>query len=420
MFRLKEDLFRAAVDRLTGGESVTFGTDDPRFHDWLTKRSLPDELVRFLTENALSSSVSFDGGGGLWTPEDIMGRNDQEEAMPSAGLLAIGVTTNGDFIVVDFKEGGGVSGFVSHELLRRDWPPEGFRRCYMPSARSIGELLYGMTVKFGLPDDYWSARDKPILFDAGAAEEPRGPCLGRTLDGQGLPPITEYLLPIEDPQFAETHSLSECFAELIGNSVREIMGLLSRRMSSIRSAGVAMVRDAVLSKYRPYALAYDPESDCWFLELVWTERRSINSVLFLKPPLAPRSLDAHLAPYGFAELGAIREFYHHFHGLCFHPCVGGFCSPAEWNSFAELGWYEEEVEEGMDPERAWAKAIYVCNSGGESIMLMRPDGESVWGLIELVGRPGCIVPLRSTFEALMDYLASKLRKGGWPDYYLPH
>ena len=156
MLRLKEDLFRVAVKRLTGGESVTFGSDDPRFRDWLAKRLLPGELARFLTENALSPSASFDGLGGIWTAEEIMELNDQEEALPSAGLLAVGSTTNGDFLVIDFMEGGGVSGFVSHDLLWED-PPGDVRRAYIPVARSIGEMLHGMTSVAGFPFDYWAA-----------------------------------------------------------------------------------------------------------------------------------------------------------------------------------------------------------------------------------------------------------------------
>lgn len=71
----------------------------------------------------------------------------------------------------------------------------------------------------------------------------------------------------------------------------------------------------------------------------------------------------------------------------------------------------------MDPERAWAKAIDFYSSGSESIILLRPDGETAWGLIELLGQPGCIVPLRSSFEAMLEFLASEIREGVLPDYY---
>src|SRR5262245_2590102 len=56
MLRGTEDLFRAAVRRLAGGESVAFGAGDPRFLERLAKRSLPGELARFPTENAPDSS----------------------------------------------------------------------------------------------------------------------------------------------------------------------------------------------------------------------------------------------------------------------------------------------------------------------------------------------------------------------------
>ena len=35
MLRLREDLFRTAVQRAAGGQALTFGTTDPGFRDWL-------------------------------------------------------------------------------------------------------------------------------------------------------------------------------------------------------------------------------------------------------------------------------------------------------------------------------------------------------------------------------------------------
>ena len=45
MMNRRPDLFRAAVRPLTDGETVTFGTTDPTYRDWLSKRQLPDEVA---------------------------------------------------------------------------------------------------------------------------------------------------------------------------------------------------------------------------------------------------------------------------------------------------------------------------------------------------------------------------------------
>ncbi len=181
MLRFRADLYRAAVRQLTGGEAMTLGTTDPTYRDWLTSRRLPQELTGFLIDNALSSPATFEGSGGMWTPEDVMTLNDQEEAMPSAGLLAVGNAINGDFIVIDFARGDGTSGFVSHDLLWEQSTGQ-LRDAFVPVARSIGEMLHGMTSVEDFPFDYWAARDNPILFDADAVTSPQAPCLGNTVE----------------------------------------------------------------------------------------------------------------------------------------------------------------------------------------------------------------------------------------------
>jgi hypothetical protein len=79
MLRLRDDLFRPAVKRLTGGGRLTFGAFEPAYRDWVTKKNIPAELREFLLENALSGETSFNGLGGMWMPKDVMVLNDQEE-----------------------------------------------------------------------------------------------------------------------------------------------------------------------------------------------------------------------------------------------------------------------------------------------------------------------------------------------------
>lgn len=162
MLRFRADLFRRAIKRLTGGRSVAFGSADTTFHDWLATTQLPQELAHFLGENALNAEASFDGLGGMWTPDAMMDLNDQE-GLPACGLVGVGSAINGDFIVIDYATGDGASGFVSHDLLWERGRVKDARQAYVPAARSIGEMLHGMTTVEGFPVDYWAAKRDPIM-----------------------------------------------------------------------------------------------------------------------------------------------------------------------------------------------------------------------------------------------------------------
>jgi hypothetical protein len=183
MMHLRPDLFRVAVRRLKGGDAVIFGTNDPSYRDWLGKRQLPEELTQFLIENSLSADTSFDGVGGMWTPNEIMQLNDQEEeGLSGNGLFGVGNTGTGDFIVINFITGDGQSGFVSHDLLPEpDVNREGYD-VFKPIAVSIGDLLHGMTAIEGFPYDFWIALEYPILFNTDVITEPRGRCLGTSVE----------------------------------------------------------------------------------------------------------------------------------------------------------------------------------------------------------------------------------------------
>lgn len=183
MLRLRDDLFRAAVRRAAGDRAVAFGTGDAGFRDWLARRRLPAELVRFLIENALSFDVCSDDVGAIYDPEGVMAINDQEETrcLAYSGLFGVGNAINGDWIVIDVIEGEGQAGFVDHDALADKGPEDDARDAFMPAARSIGEMIHGLTAIDDFPHDYWAARDYPVVFDADAVRTPVGPCLGNTV-----------------------------------------------------------------------------------------------------------------------------------------------------------------------------------------------------------------------------------------------
>jgi hypothetical protein len=135
--------YRSALSAL-GPRPANFVVPPPVFQEWLEAKSLPPALVRFLIENAVSEGLPFASGtGGMWTPDNIMALNDQESAILAAGLLAIGNTGNGDFIVIDLAEGVNGVGFVSHDELW-DAAPTNVREIFISVDESIHLLLNGM------------------------------------------------------------------------------------------------------------------------------------------------------------------------------------------------------------------------------------------------------------------------------------
>lgn len=125
------------------------------FRTWLNQRRLPPDVSEFLLRTAVATNVPFPSGcGGIWTPRDIMVLNDQEENILAGGLLAVGSSTNGDFIVIDLRDGHRQAGFVSHESLWEGNSWTGIREIFAPVADSLDEMLAAMSA-----DDWQALRD---------------------------------------------------------------------------------------------------------------------------------------------------------------------------------------------------------------------------------------------------------------------
>lgn len=140
-------------DALVGlGPMQPVFVDPPaNFHVWMAEKRLPADVVEFLLRTAVSENVPFpSGSGGMWPPNDIMDLNEQEAAMLRSDLLAVGNSTNGDFIVIDLRQAERQAGFVSHDEL---W--EGLfadtREIFAPVADSLDEMLASMS------EDHWNA-----------------------------------------------------------------------------------------------------------------------------------------------------------------------------------------------------------------------------------------------------------------------
>ena len=105
-----------------GPEQPVFIEPPADFRAWLAQKRLPSDVVQFLLRTAVAANVPFPTDtGGMWTPRDIMVLNDQESDLLARGLLAVGNSTNGDFIVIDLRDERRQAGFVGHDELARNY-----------------------------------------------------------------------------------------------------------------------------------------------------------------------------------------------------------------------------------------------------------------------------------------------------------
>jgi hypothetical protein len=133
-----------------GPEQPVFIDPPADFRAWLAQKRLPGDVVEFLLRTAVAANVPFPSGcGGMWTPHDIMVLNDQESDILAGGLLAVGNSTNGDFIVINLRDDQRQAGFVGHDELARNYAEArswgDVREIFAPVADSLDEMLAGIS-----------------------------------------------------------------------------------------------------------------------------------------------------------------------------------------------------------------------------------------------------------------------------------
>lgn len=142
--KLNSQKYREALSKL-GPTPAVFVEPPIHFREWLNAKLLPPVFVDFLVGNAIRDELPFPGGGGgAWTPQDMVDLNDQEAAILAGGFFAVGNAINGDFIVINLAEGCDEAGFVSHDELW-EGPPRPVREFYVAVAESIDEMLAGIS-----------------------------------------------------------------------------------------------------------------------------------------------------------------------------------------------------------------------------------------------------------------------------------
>jgi hypothetical protein len=152
--------FRDALAKL-GPEQPLFIDPPADFRAWLGEKRLPDDVVAFLLDTAIGNTVPFpDGSGGMCPTCDIKCLNEQESDILAAGLLGVGFSINGDFIVIDLRDDARQAGFVSHDDLWEESAKDA-REFFAPVFDSLDGMVARMSVCLrggaDYPCDYYSA-----------------------------------------------------------------------------------------------------------------------------------------------------------------------------------------------------------------------------------------------------------------------
>jgi hypothetical protein len=179
---LNSQRYRASLTRL-GDEQPVFVEPSAAFRTWLVAKRLPEDVVEFVSENAIAENLAFrTGSGGMWPPQDIVDLNEQESSFLAGGFLAVGNTITGDFIVIDLRDPGRRAGFVGHDELAGNYAEaqhlkDDPRAIFVPVADSLDELLAGVSAALGegFASDPPGQHSFPIDYcDAKSWDEGRG------------------------------------------------------------------------------------------------------------------------------------------------------------------------------------------------------------------------------------------------------
>ncbi len=144
-------------------------------------------------------------------------------------------------------------------------------------------------------------------------------------------------------------------------------------------------------------------------------RRGRAGYLYLGAPPDEAALDRSLEAWGFSGAPALGEFYRNFHLLADSPPggAGHFISPPGWESFGDFGWFDNPADAGE--AAAWLSAPVIFNARNGDLLLLKPTGESAWGILSR----GEVRGIAGSFESLLDRVASCIEADEAIDSFSP-
>jgi len=134
-------------------------TDVPKFRAWLEALQLGEENIEALLEVVPSVSLSINHGLLFGVERFIEDNSDSDHNVLEAGFLIFATGPNGDFIVVDTRNGNGQTGWLPMAKIW-DMDTNKVREHFVPTNPNLGDFLRASEEEWSsVPKDWYDARD---------------------------------------------------------------------------------------------------------------------------------------------------------------------------------------------------------------------------------------------------------------------
>jgi hypothetical protein len=135
-------------------------TDTPKFRKWLEKLELGELNTEALLEIVPSVSLALNHGPLLGVESFMEDNSESGHKVWAAGFLIFATGPNGDFIVVDVRDGSGRTGWLPMAMI---WGMDAtqVRDHFVPTNKNLGEFLGASEQEWAdVPKDWYDARDE--------------------------------------------------------------------------------------------------------------------------------------------------------------------------------------------------------------------------------------------------------------------
>ncbi len=135
-------------------------TDTPKFRAWLGTLKVGDDNTEALLGIVPSVSLALNHGPLLGIESFIKNNSESGHKVREAGFLIFATGSNGDFVVVDTRDGGGQTGWLPMAMI---WgmDVDQVREHFVPTNPTLGEFVRASEEKWTtVPKDWYDARDQ--------------------------------------------------------------------------------------------------------------------------------------------------------------------------------------------------------------------------------------------------------------------
>ena len=154
-------LLEPQVDYGPDGESQDAPWNDtPRFRTWLESLELGEANTEALLEIVPPVSLALNHGPLLGVERFIEDNSDSRHQVREAGFLIFATGPNGDFVVVDTRDGSGQTGWLPMAMIW-EMEPSAVREHFVATNRTLGDFLRASEEDWAeVPKDWYDARDE--------------------------------------------------------------------------------------------------------------------------------------------------------------------------------------------------------------------------------------------------------------------